>query len=61
MGFTLFDDNNSSSSSLEEEFQEQASSSLDDSFGVCYLRVLGGRHPFFSYNFGLTTLGTWTG
>ena len=61
MGFTLFDDNNSSSSSLEDLFQEQASSSLDESFGVCYLRVLGGRHPFFSYNFGLTALGTWTG
>ena len=51
MGFTLSNDKNSSSSSLEEGFQEQVSSSLDDSFGVCCLRALEWWHPFFSYNF----------
>ena len=48
----LIHDENSSYSSLEEEFKEQVSFSLDDSFGVCCLRALAGRHPFFSYNFG---------
>ena len=60
MRFTLSNDENSSSSSLEEEFEEQVSSSLNDSFGVCCLRAFRGRHPFFHTTLVLTALGTRT-